>query len=133
MERTEWAVTQDQECERVEQDHHALLGAIRRLQTAVDKQGDAAEVTETLAFLRDYTVNHFAAEEALMVRHGYPGAAAHFTAHTDLVVQVSDLLSDLRGGETRLSREVLAFLDRWLVSHIQGMDRDLLRYLKRQA
>jgi hemerythrin-like metal-binding protein len=99
----------------------------------VDQGRDHDEIEQVLVFLRDYTVTHFTAEEALMIQHQYPGASAHFTAHVALVMQVSDLLMDFRAGKAVLTEAVLVFLEAWLVKHILGPDTEFGGFLKHRG
>jgi len=115
---------------QIDAEHRTLLDAMNRLHEAADQGQDKPEVAKVLNFLRDYTVSHFSMEEALMVRHKYPGASAHFAAHSDLVMQVSDFIADFRVGNVVGVEAMLAFLRTWLVSHIQVSDKALGAFLQ---
>jgi hemerythrin-like metal-binding protein len=104
--------------------------ALNQLYAAMDQGTDKEEIVKVLNFLRDYTVMHFSTEESLMIQHNYPDASAHFAAHSDLVIQVSDFMSNYRTGNIVGMREMLKFLENWLVGHIQGKDKALGAYLK---
>jgi hemerythrin-like metal-binding protein len=114
---------------QIDAEHRSLVETLNRLHRAVDQGRDHEEIEQVLVFLRDYTVTHFAAEEALMIRHQYPGASAHFTAHVNLVMQVSDLLAAFRAGQAVLTESVLVFLEGWLLDHIQGLDKEFAGFL----
>jgi hemerythrin len=64
-----------------------------------------------------------------MIRHNYPGASAHFAAHADLVMQVSDFIANYRTGNIVGIPEMLVFLEKWLLEHIQGPDKELGSFL----
>ena len=115
---------------QIDAEHRSLVEALNRLHAAVDEGRDREEVERVLIFLRDYTVTHFTAEEALMIQHQYPGASAHFTAHSALVMQVSDLLTDFRAGKAVLTEAVLTFLETWLWEHILGPDTEFGGFLR---
>jgi hemerythrin-like metal-binding protein len=130
----EWQPALETGQAQIDEEHRALVAALNRLHDTVDGGGDREEVERTLAFLRDYTVTHFAAEEELMLRHRYPGASAHFAAHADLVLRLSDLLAEHRtsraGAEAATLEGLMAFLEAWLVEHILRQDQDLGAFLK---
>jgi hemerythrin len=115
---------------QIDADHRSLVETLNRLRAALHQDPGQEEIQAVLVFLRDYAVSHFATEEGLMLQHGFPGAPAHFAAHADLVMQMSDLVADFRSGEARLTETLLAFLESWLVEHIQGMDRELGGFLR---
>jgi hemerythrin-like metal-binding protein len=114
----------------IDRDHRTLVDALNQLHAASDQGKDREEIEKVLVFLRDYTVTHFTTEESLMIRHQYPGAADHFAAHSDLLIQLSDLLADFRSGEAVVTATVLAFLESWLMEHILGKDRALSGFLR---
>jgi len=114
----------------IDDEHRTLLAAMNQLHEAADQGQDKAEIAKILNFLRDYTVTHFSMEEALMLRHNFPGASAHFAAHADLLMQVSDFIADYRVGKVVSVEAMLAFLQSWLMEHIQGADKALGAFLK---
>jgi len=114
---------------KIDGEHQTLVQAMNDLHAALDQGRDKAEIAKILNFLRDYTVSHFGMEEALMLRHNYPGASAHFAAHSELVMQVSDFIADYRTGRIVSVETLLTFLEGWLIHHIQGRDKDLGEYL----
>jgi len=83
-----------------------------------------------LVFLKDYTVTHFAMEEALMEKHQYAGAARHKQIHDDLMKDVGELVARFQSGQSSLTLEVMNFLEDWLVTHIQGEDYRFARDLQ---
>ncbi len=85
--------------------------------------GGRSAVGKILDGLVEYTLSHFAAEEALMSRVGYPGYEQHKAEHTKLVEQVKVLKEKTRAANTALTLEVAAFLQRWLVDHICNVDK----------
>jgi len=115
---------------QIDADHRSLVETLNRLRAAVRQDQGREEIQAVLVFLRDYAVSHFATEEALMLQHRYPAAPAHLSAHAALVMQLSDLVAGYRAGEARLTESLLAFLESWLVDHIQGLDREFGWYLR---
>ncbi len=115
---------------QLDADHRSLVETLNRLRAAVRQGQGREEIQAVLVFLRDYAVSHFATEESLMLQHRYPAAPAHLSAHADLVMQLSDLVAGYRAGEARLTESLLAFLESWLVDHIQGLDREFGWYLR---
>lgn len=126
----EWSPAFEVGQPQIDGDHRTLVEMLNQLHAALDHGEDPAEIARVLNFLRDYTVTHFSSEEALMIRHKYPRAAVHFAAHAELLLQVSDFNAAYRQGRIAGMAEMLAFLETWLIDHIQGMDRSLGAYLK---
>lgn len=116
--------------EQIDEEHRSLVEALNRLHAAMEQGKDRHEIERVLLFLRSYTVRHFDTEEALMIKHHYRGAPAHFAAHAELVLRVSDLIMEFRLGREVLTDSVLAFLERWLVEHILGKDQEFGDFLR---
>ena len=86
-------------------------------------------LSSTFANLVDYTKQHFEFEESLLEMHRYPSRRAHALRHRDLTDEVGTLAKRFEAGQIALSIEVLDFLCRWLVDHIQGTDKAYASYL----
>ena len=119
--------------ETMDAEHRTLVEALNRFHDAMAAGRGRAEVDRTLVFLRDYAVGHFTTEEELMVRHGFPDAAAHFAEHADLISRVSGFLAEHRTGRVRPAEEMLAFLEAWLLDHILVQDRELGAFLAQRG
>jgi hemerythrin len=103
-------------------DHKRLIDLVNRLDDGM-RTGQGKEVVgKVLDELVRYTKFHFAREEQMFAKTGYP-AAVHKKEHDDLVKQVLDLQARYQKGELALSMETLEFLKNWLVNHIQGTDK----------
>jgi hemerythrin len=98
----------------IDAQHNMLFQALNDLHAAM-LQGKAREVTGGL--LRDllaYTRNHFAAEESMLARDGYPDLAQHHQLHVDLTDQVNDYVRRFERGEAAMSVHLISFLSDWL-------------------
>jgi hemerythrin len=113
----------------IDEEHRSLVEALNQLYEAREPGKEREKIGEILTSLRDYTVTHFKTEESLMIQFNFPGAAAHFAAHAELVIQVSDLVVEFRSSRAMVTDEVMAFLETWLVEHIQTKDKELGRFL----
>lgn len=113
--------------------HRKLVDAVNTLHEAMKKGKGREELGQTLAFLANYTVTHFATEEKLMAAHGYTGTAQHKRIHTELLSQVGELVAKHQSGEMVLTLKVMDFLQAWLEKHIQGEDLQLAKFLKGRA
>jgi hypothetical protein len=76
-------------------------------------------------------VSHFATEERLMERHGFPGAEVHRAAHAGFVRAFARLRHDheLEGLTEGLSELIGTWLADWLLDHILALDRELGAWL----
>ncbi len=71
----------------------------------------------------DYTLTHFAFEEALMERAGYPVLKNHKLVHKSFAQRVQDHKKHFDEGKD-VTRQLLGDLQIWLTSHIKRDDQD---------
>ena len=81
--------------------------------------------------LKEYTITHFRAEEALMQRSNYPGLARHQREHQRFQQDISDLSGKISDqGPTLMSLvQTNKALVTWLVNHVQETDQHFGRFL----
>jgi hemerythrin len=112
--------------------HHQEL--LRRLADLVEalERGRRHEIGAMFAFLGDYVVDHFAAEERAMERSAYPGRTVHVAAHARFVRQYAELrgMYEQVGPCAAIAVKTATWIEDWLRSHIYGADRALARHLR---
>jgi hemerythrin len=110
-------------------DEHRFLVEITNRFAAALEAGDGAEgVRQILCDLLDYATEHFAHEELLMDRHGYPAANGHKLEHSALLDAIARMLLDFEKGQP-ISTALMALLRHWLSDHIGRVDKALAFYL----
>lgn len=114
----------------IDRQHEALFDIVNRLHDAMRSGKTREEQGNILAFLGTYTIEHFAAEEALMEASAYPGLAAHRAEHEDLLRQFEELQEKYEAGSMTLSIMAMHFLKDWLTHHIQEVDQQLANHLR---
>jgi hemerythrin len=108
----------------VDAQHKKLVEMLNELYDAMQAKQSQEALGKVLDGLIAYTASHFKHEEALFAQTGYPAAAEHKKEHDDLTRQVLEVKKKYQEGATAtLSMEVLNFLRKWLLSHIQGSDK----------
>jgi len=114
----------------IDKEHQKLVALLNDFYDAVQAGHGKESLASVLAALVDYTKKHFANEEQLFAKTGYPEATAHKKAHDDLTHQVLDIQQKYaKGAGTALPTETLNFLKNWLITHIQGADRKYSSHL----
>jgi hemerythrin len=111
----------------IDAQHKKLVEMINTLHSAL-RQGKSAEVAGRIVTqMKAYAFSHFAHEEKCMIQTAYPGLAGHKKEHAAFVQQVEDVTS---GKVEMTSIELIEFLRKWLVQHIQGTDKKYGPHLK---
>src|SRR5579862_7146579 len=119
----EWKESYSIGVAEIDAQHRKLYHLADQLHAAMNAGKSSDVIAQVLAELVMYTKTHFAAEERLMQRCGYPEFAAHKATHDELTRRVVDLQQQQKSGKTMLSIETLRFLSQWLQQHIGGTDR----------
>jgi hemerythrin-like metal-binding protein len=107
---------------KVDAQHQELFRRVAAVHEAM-VSGGASGVGEVLKFLAEYTVSHFADEEALMQQARYGDFDRHKELHTRLLQQVGDLQAQLARGQKLRTMDVTEFLGGWLKEHIAKADK----------
>lgn len=126
----EWTPRYSIGVKAIDEQHQELFRRIDRLDAAM-RTGNRDEVTELLAFLGTYVVQHFGDEEREMVATGYPLHFLHKATHDRFVAQFLEIKRDFdaSGATAWLSIRVHKVVTQWLKQHILGMDQELGKFL----
>jgi len=111
----------------VDTDHKQLIATLNELDEAL-RQGAAKEqVGAIIAFLNKYTREHFAREEAHMVRVKCPAHAENCQAHKEFADKLDGWVAKLNSGgaTTALVLEVYRETSNWIRAHIMKVDCQL--------
>ena len=108
--------------ERIDADHRCIFEIADKLHGGMRDAGAGRLVQEVLAELADYTLTHFAREEALMEASCYAGLQDHRFEHELIRYRLRNLQHQAASGHTGLAQELEIFLDRWLARHILTSD-----------
>lgn len=118
--------------EMIDRQHQELYRIADELRVACDQGLAHDRVDRVLVWLLSYTIEHFAAEEDLMVRSGYPESAlnAHVGEHDDLKRRVAELLKQHERGELATALPVVELMHEWMGTHIDQVDRLLADHVR---
>jgi hemerythrin len=124
-----WDAVYSVSIREIDRQHQKLFALFNELYDAM-QQGDGNEVIgKVLASVVDYTAYHFAHEEELFRKYGYPDEAAHRAEHANLTEQAKALEQRLRAGQSEVTEVTLKFLCDWLTHHIIVSDKKFAPFL----
>lgn len=116
--------------EPIDRQHRRLVEMIDELYAAMYAGEGRSALEKTMDALLEYTGEHFAAEERLMVLHGYPELDEHRRIHRRMREHVLALKGRCDDGELAGPVQIINFLKNWLAKHILGTDRKLKPFLE---
>lgn len=116
----------------IDDQHKEIFKRFDRLLTACNEGTGKDEVLRLLLFLEEYVKEHFAAEERLQMRNGYPEYPSHKSEHLRFMADVDKLTRSFRdeGATLPLVIQTNRTLSSWLMQHIKRSDMAFSRYLR---
>jgi hemerythrin-like metal-binding protein len=111
--------------QEIDEQHRMIVQMLNHLYATAAAADEPDIRRDILAQLVQYVKLHFATEEALMRRHGYPETAAHIAQHQALTQRVFEMAALIDSGHAPSRQDLIAFLRRWLIFHILRSDRAL--------
>ncbi|ARU04650.1 hemerythrin [Comamonas serinivorans] len=124
----DWTPDLDTGIHEIDVQHRRIVDYINRLNSArmgSDRAAIGAVIEETI----DYTLSHFAFEEALMVDAGYLYSGPHKRVHELFTKRVTEFRTRFEAGED-IADELHGMLGRWLINHIRADDVGYLDAVK---
>jgi len=117
---------------KIDHQHEQLFAAVNALWDAYRSGKGRQEVENTMEFLLAYISKHFADEEALQEKYGYPEYLAHKRLHTEFKSIAHRLVTELSqdGPTDKVIGDIYATVGEWLVTHIQGDDFQMAAYVR---
>jgi hemerythrin len=108
----------------IDAEHKKLVSMLNALYDGIQAKHSKEALGHVLDGLINYTASHFKHEETLFAKTGYAAAAEHKKEHDDLTRQVLEVKKKYQEGTSAaLPIEVMNFLRKWLLTHIQGSDK----------
>ncbi len=121
----------------IDEQHKKLINIINNaIVLIINKANDIAhsndteEILEVLNEMIEYAKEHFAAEEAYMIKFHFVEYQLHKEEHFNFSDKTMVYRNKVMGGDTKIACEILEYLKKWLVEHIQVTDRKYIDCFK---
>lgn len=106
----------------MDNEHKELVVKMNALYKGVEDNVDRPSVEALINDLAQFTVKHFADEEAYMEKIGFPDVEIHKVIHKQLLSQFNEHVKKFQ--ETGVIEDsFFGFLKVWLTAHICGIDK----------
>ena len=113
----------------IDTQHQYIINLLNRIHDAVNT-GSSAKIVEVLIDMQTYSEVHFADEESIMRINNYPQLEEHIILHKKFITKTESFLDDLETHPLAVSSEIAHYLGKWVVNHIQKVDKELGDFLK---
>ncbi len=128
----QWTQTLSVGIEEIDEEHKIWIVFLNKLHDAVGSGTDYEELSGILHDVISFSKQHFINEENMFTESDYPDADKHKQLHKDYLEELQ-MLSDLCSPQTteELTLDSLLSLKKWLVDHIQEVDKQYAPYVKK--
>lgn len=111
----------------IDSQHKSLIDAVNDLFNACSKGLGRKKISETMQFMKNYTVTHFGDEEKLQQKYNYPDYPNHKKLHAEFVSKINEYSKklDSEGASIALVAEFNTFVTNWLIYHISREDKKI--------
>ncbi len=124
-----WDSSLDLGIDVIDGQHRRIVTYINELEIA-NRNSDNDKVTEVIIGLVDYTITHFAFEESLMEKAGYPILDAHKKVHQAFIDRINEYRIQHQQGK-QVTMQLMYELKTWLINHIKQEDKDYSASVKK--
>ena len=119
--------------QEIDEQHKILVNILNELHQAILSKSCSESLNDILNRLLDYTKTHFVVEESILRIMNYPGYKEHKKQHDHMIDEMKALQNKVLIGKKSIGFELIHFLKRWLLNHIQVSDRVHAEYLLSQG
>jgi len=125
----EWNDSYNLGIKEIDEQHQNLFALVNKMYNYVVQGAEQNATRKILEELIDYTLLHFATEEAEFKRQQYPKFEEHKQEHDDLVRIVWEFQGRVREKSITISFEVLEMLSDWLKNHTTHSDLEYAKFI----
>ena len=118
----------------VDEQHQEIFRRINEMSDMGAKLFTDEEVQSTLDFLGAYVIEHFKAEEDLMIKWDYPKYDHHKGEHEKFLEEFTRFRGDFSkmGSTVSYTLSLVEHIVNWIVTHIKQSDKDMAKHINEQ-
>jgi len=113
----------------IDEEHKKMVDFLNELEQAIVDKKEADVLEAIFDELASFTITHFSHEENVLEKHSFPELADHKKEHEAFISEVAAMEEVFIEGRKKSPQEVLNFLKKEIVDHIQGADKDFVPFL----
>lgn len=124
--------------EQIDQQHKGLFTAVNRINKILEEKDferNRRACLEAVKYLKSYTLQHFADEEAYQRKIKYAGYEKHKKLHEDFITAVLNSERDMEVNNYSIPsiRRFTDLVTNWLINHIMSADQAIVRGTKKSG
>jgi len=130
MEKIHWKDEYSLGLDKVDRQHQHMFEIINKIIDCPNQPKCVELAGETLKEMIDYARVHFADEEMLMQKYGYPEIESHKKQHDYFINTTAELAVNFMDNQNTTGDEIAEFLALWLTNHILKSDMKYRDFFK---
>ena len=119
----------------VDEQHKEIFRRINEMSDMGARLFADEEVQDTLDFLGAYVIEHFKAEEDLMIKWKYPNYESHKNEHAKFLEDFTSFRHDFNtmGSTVSFTLSLVEHMVNWIVTHIKQSDKEMAKHINEQS
>src|ERR1035437_7570760 len=120
--------------DKIDEQHRILVNSINDANTRLMLNASAEMLDQISRDLLSYALYHFETEEELMQEYNYAGinseeSDSHLRQHREFSSKVVEVREGIKAGNLISRKDLLTFLNEWLINHILKTDKRLAAFI----
>ncbi len=128
----EWSKAIETGREDIDQEHRKIIDYLNDLRRAVNDKNSGNMVSGIFLGLKEYIDIHFSHEEEIMISFDYDERQMHLSQHAGFARRINAIKND-HFDSADTAQALLLFAYDWLIKHITGVDRIMIKKLHGEA
>jgi len=124
-----WNIKYSVGVEVLDNHHKTLIGFLNELHAVMMRGQGESIASSLLCRLKDYTREHFPAEESILASVNFPNLAQHREYHRGLIDKLEGFNLRHENDDHTMYPPFLLFLRDWQICHLYQQDREYIPYL----
>ena len=128
IQKIEWDDSYDMNISTIDEEHKKFIKTVNKVISIAEQiDNDTHEITYVLYEMTMYALSHFKTEEDYMRKFEYSEYRLHEEEHNEFIKKTVEFCDRTKNGDYDITNDLLEFLQSWLVNHIQGTDKKLIK------
>ena len=129
----EWNDSYNIDIAEIDDQHKLLVQIINNLHNAITTNKNPEVIGDIIDKINDYANFHFRTEEIYFDEYGYTEAEDHILKHNEFREKAKEFKQKFQNDENGVGDEVLDYLEKWLIEHIQGEDQQYVSLFRSKS
>ncbi len=117
----------------IDEQHKKLVELTNKTRMLENFNNSPRSALEILDQMAEYALKHFETEEYFMKACNFPGLESHRNEHIDFTNTTTDYKNRAVGGDCQKISEMIEYLVKWLINHIQVTDKEFIDCFKKNG